>query len=980
MLSSTSAIARFLDPALAVLLLNYVTLVRCVERDLARHLDLPGHKDYATYLAVRDGKRLSGRAVRDGFAATVQRFGLPYTISVYRHIAIGLARVHCNVFEGVTASLGSSFFALQAGHTLPTDLAVYGTPGGGSTNTDNDGTRRQYAFVSSSWQFYILALPAPKAFVNLLERLGRIGSSRAGVPTPVHDTPPPPSPPQPSASWPGPDFDNDPTATDVSLAGTASNVGPLSVGAVLAALDRAVPEVDVVESILPALVTLYGAHARPRSRLQLEGLVERARNARDVLVVSATGSGKTALIIAPVLLPGFRGVTVVFLPTVALVQQTAETIAAAGLACTVFGANGLDGTCPDPGIVLVQAEHANKDRLTGFLADLHANGLLHSLVYDEVHLFLAARAEFRLALRAALRARAGLPVPITLLTATLPPSLERPLALAVGLPSSHRLHVVRGSSVRSNIRLVVRRCASDDDALSAAVLYARFLAGRIAQSPEAPDDGVGASSGLSQAPPTAPPRADLGDGRIGGLHRVIIFCRTIPDAVALHAALADFAELYTSKCTDDDRKLAIRRWKAGNSYIMVATSGYGVGIDLRGGCVVVHVVGSHCALDYAQEMGRAGRDGSPAASVVFWVPRGPSDPSAPQPHLPDSYPGTALAPASFDAWAGGRDRCRVAMLAALVDEAFVEPCLCPLGELAGDASGRRAAPCDVCAPTGDRSLPFLAHSTLQPYEVADADTMQRFDTLHRLQRAANLEDTPTMDVDWSTTTRPRLVPDASVVAAAAEQARVRNRTLAMCSSLTQLRQLWATRCWICAVVTRGVLGDHAASTPSACPTVKAQRLCFRCMGPGHTAGSVACAFQQRIQFRAACAYCGLPGAATGISANVHEGGFYDVSKGSPACPLEFVKLLPLLVLAMDGERGGVALTGPSRLAQLTSSTRGPRGAVTRLVPDSAIVSPSALMSYLYDAEWTNAHYGIPRAVEVALALAAQLDRSFTAPA
>ena len=52
----------------------------------------------------------------------------------------------------------------------------------------------------------------------------------------------------------------------------------------------------------------------------------------------------------------------------------------------------------------------------------------------------------------------------------------------------------------SGERLVVRRCASDDDAVSAAVLYARFLAGRIAQSP---DDGVGASSGSSQASPTA---------------------------------------------------------------------------------------------------------------------------------------------------------------------------------------------------------------------------------------------------------------------------------------------------------------------------------------------------------------------------------------------------------------------------------------------------------------------------------------------
>ena len=72
MLSSTSAIARFLDPALAVLLLNYLTLVRCVERDLARHLHLQVEGEYGIWLAVNGGGRQK-------FAATASRFGLPYT-------------------------------------------------------------------------------------------------------------------------------------------------------------------------------------------------------------------------------------------------------------------------------------------------------------------------------------------------------------------------------------------------------------------------------------------------------------------------------------------------------------------------------------------------------------------------------------------------------------------------------------------------------------------------------------------------------------------------------------------------------------------------------------------------------------------------------------------------------------------------------------------------------------------------------------
>ncbi|KAI9484779.1 P-loop containing nucleoside triphosphate hydrolase protein [Zychaea mexicana] len=55
----------------------------------------------------------------------------------------------------------------------------------------------------------------------------------------------------------------------------------------------------------------------------------------------------------------------------------------------------------------------------------------------------------------------------------------------------------------------------------------------------------------------------------------------------------------------------------GNTSIVVATNAFGTGVDHPSIRLVVHVSGSASVLDYAQETGRAGRDGRVAFCVLL---------------------------------------------------------------------------------------------------------------------------------------------------------------------------------------------------------------------------------------------------------------------------------------------------------------------------------------------------------------------------
>ena len=80
--------------------------------------------------------------------------------------------------------------------------------------------------------------------------------------------------------------------------------------------------------------------------------------------------------------------------------------------------------------------------------------------------------------------------------------------------------------------------------------------------------------------------------------------------------------MYQAGRSEEKRREARDEWeetRGGKQNVMVATSAFGCGIDVATVRCVIHARAPQTLLDFIQESGRAGRDGSTADSVVLNV-------------------------------------------------------------------------------------------------------------------------------------------------------------------------------------------------------------------------------------------------------------------------------------------------------------------------------------------------------------------------
>ncbi len=336
-----------------------------------------------------------------------------------------------------------------------------------------------------------------------------------------------------------------------------------------------------------------------RFRVNQEAVCHAATEGRDVLLVMPTGAGKSLCYQLPAIARG--GTALVISPLIALMDDQATKLTAAGLRVARIHS----------GLSREDARQACRDYLDGklqflFIApermrvpgfpEMLARRKPALIAIDEAHCISAWGHDFRPDYRTlgahlpALR-----PAPIIALTATATPAVQKDIVAQLGLQQPALfIHGFR----RDNLAIEVVELAKPrrtefttkfltDAARRPAIVYApsrkaaEELAAELNRTPRKALDAAGLASSV-------PATKRL-------------------SAAAYHAGLEPSV-----------RERVQRDFQSGRLEIVVATIAFGMGIDKADVRTVVHYALPASVEAFYQEIGRAGRDGKPARTVLLY--------------------------------------------------------------------------------------------------------------------------------------------------------------------------------------------------------------------------------------------------------------------------------------------------------------------------------------------------------------------------
>src|SRR5438477_384868 len=188
--------------------------------------------------------------------------------------------------------------------------------------------------------------------------------------------------------------------------------------------------IDILkERMQDGLIALYGYGAQFKSDMQEQSCKAVLRNRKALVVVMGTSHGKSLLFQLTAVLSR-DGTVLVIVPFRALVNDLVQRCSELGLD-TVEWTRELKAAHQ---LIIVSADLAIQDSFMHFAASLNRNGLIRHIFIDECHVSFTD-IDYRAALRDLSRIR-DLDVPLTLLTATLPPSLEWDLRRNMAVPEA----------------------------------------------------------------------------------------------------------------------------------------------------------------------------------------------------------------------------------------------------------------------------------------------------------------------------------------------------------------------------------------------------------------------------------------------------------------------------------------------------------------------------------------------------------------
>nr|GEZ17793.1 RecQ helicase L2 [Tanacetum cinerariifolium] len=298
-----------------------------------------------------------------------------------------------------------------------------------------------------------------------------------------------------------------------------------------------------------------------------------------VVAVMPTGAGKSMLFMLPAWAEQ-GGTTVVVVPLIALRGDMMRRCRKLGISCAEWDSRRQ----PDAAaVVMVTPESAVSKEFMTFLNRLRATRQLDRIVVDECHIVLNRRYDFRKEMQK-LGKLVVAETQMVMLTATLPPSEEDELFRRMYV-EREQVALFRAETARKN------------------VAYRVVQVGKAAKKKEV-EEMV-----------TSMARRKLRKHRREG-GKVVVYSNSVPRIKELAKQLGCHAYHHhaVGKASMLDEFAA---GKGRKGRVIAATSALGMGVDIPNIRCIIHVGQPFTVLDYAQESGRAGRDGLPSEAVMM---------------------------------------------------------------------------------------------------------------------------------------------------------------------------------------------------------------------------------------------------------------------------------------------------------------------------------------------------------------------------
>ncbi len=334
------------------------------------------------------------------------------------------------------------------------------------------------------------------------------------------------------------------------------------------------------------LTMMMGATAEFRG--QQEVVIRAVMKGESPIVqVAGTGGGKSMTFMLPAFCAA-EGTTIVIVPLVSLREDLYERCARSEIESHVWKARQVNRAAS---IVFVTPESAVTKGFRDFVNRLQSQQRLDRVVVDECHVLLDGDREFRPQLSELGSVLRDWGVQRVFLTATLAPADEESFFKVAGIEAG-RVRMFRSRTTRKNVAYRVET----------------VRAKKGAEQEKTEDEKV---CGVV--------RSWLNRHESG---RAIVYAGTIERVERLADALK--CERYHSKVdTAEGKATRLRVWLRGGT-LVVATNALGLGVDVPDVRLVVHAGMPRRMRDYAQESGRAGRDGCRSQAVVVCGPGGGS--------------------------------------------------------------------------------------------------------------------------------------------------------------------------------------------------------------------------------------------------------------------------------------------------------------------------------------------------------------------